>query len=105
MKAKLGDIKINQGGGFLFEDGRADHIFTREDISEEQQTDIFDTMKRFFALDLDAKMEAHSHKNAAIRGYEPMLETQLDPRTKGDIKEAYSIGDCVIETSEAQRMR
>ncbi|KAF7185975.1 2-oxoglutarate-Fe(II) type oxidoreductase hxnY [Pseudocercospora fuligena] len=73
------------------------------DISEEQQSDIFNTMKRFFALDLDAKMEAHSHKNAAIRGYEPMLETQLDPRIKGDIKEAYSIGDCVIESEQDYR--
>jgi alkylation response protein AidB-like acyl-CoA dehydrogenase len=27
----------SQGGSFLFEDSRADHIFTREDISEEQQ--------------------------------------------------------------------
>lgn len=48
-------------------------------------------------------MEAHAHKNAAMRGYEPMLETQLDPRTKGDIKEAYSMGDCVIEPEQDYR--
>lgn len=28
-------------------------------------------------------MDAHVHKNPAIRGYEPMLETKLDPTTKG----------------------
>lgn len=28
-------------------------------------------------------MSAHVHKNPAIRGYEPMLETRLDPRTQG----------------------
>lgn len=32
-----------------------------------------------------------------------MLETQLDPRTKGDIKEAYSMGDCVIEPEQDYR--
>jgi hypothetical protein len=29
------------------------------------------------------KMDAHVQKNPAIRGYEPMLETRLDPRTRG----------------------
>lgn len=46
-------------------------------------TETLDLLKRFFALDLDAKMDAHVQKNPAIRGYEPMLETRLDPRTKG----------------------
>ncbi|KAK4503954.1 hypothetical protein PRZ48_004869 [Zasmidium cellare] len=69
-------------------------------IPEAQQNDIFDTMKHFFDVDLEAKMEAHAHKNAAMRGYEPMLETQLDPRTKGDVKEAFSMGDCVIEPEQ-----
>lgn len=40
------------------------------------------------------------HKNPAMRGYEPMLETQLDPRTKGDVKEAFTMGDCVIEPEQ-----
>lgn len=46
-------------------------------------TETLDLLKRFFALDLDAKMDAHVQKNPAIRGYEPMLETRNDPRTKG----------------------
>ena len=33
-------------------------------------------------LDLESKMEAHVQKNPAIRGYEPMGETRLDPRAK-----------------------
>lgn len=45
--------------------------------------DTFALLRRFFALDHETKMEAHVQKNAAIRGYEPMLETNLDPRTKG----------------------
>ena len=57
-------------------------------------------MKSFFALNHDEKMDAHMHKNAAMRGYEPMMETQLDPRTKGDIKEAFTMGDCVLEPEQ-----
>jgi isopenicillin N synthase-like dioxygenase len=52
-------------------------------VPEEVIQSTFATMKRFFALDLDTKMDAHVQKNPAIRGYEPMLETRLDPRTQG----------------------
>jgi isopenicillin N synthase-like dioxygenase len=52
-------------------------------IPESAMSDVFALLKRFFALDLDTKMDAHSQKNPAIRGYEPMGETKLDPRTKG----------------------
>ncbi|CZT16154.1 related to isopenicillin N synthase and related dioxygenases [Ramularia collo-cygni] len=70
-------------------------------VPMEQQENVFETMKKFFDLPLETKMDAHAHKNAAIRGYEPMLETQLDPRTKGDIKEAYTIGDCPLEPEQS----
>jgi isopenicillin N synthase-like dioxygenase len=52
-------------------------------ISETAMADVFALLKRFFALDQETKMDAHVQKNPAIRGYEPMLETKLDPRTKG----------------------
>lgn len=52
-------------------------------ISEELINETFQILKRFFALDLETKMEAHSMKNPAIRGYEPMFWTKLDGRTKG----------------------
>lgn len=51
-------------------------------ISEDLQIQTFEVLKRFFALDVESKMEAHVQKNPAIRGYEPMGETRLDPRTK-----------------------
>lgn len=57
-------------------------------------------MRDFFDLDQETKMSAHMHKNPAMRGYEPMMETQLDPRTKGDLKEAFTMGDCVIEPEQ-----
>lgn len=52
-------------------------------VSQDVITETLDLLKRFFALDLDNKMDAHVQKNPAIRGYEPMLETRNDPRTKG----------------------
>ncbi|KAJ4417038.1 hypothetical protein N0V82_006392 [Gnomoniopsis sp. IMI 355080] len=69
-------------------------------IPEEIISETFDLLKRFFAMDHETKMDAHVQKNPAIRGYEPMLETRLDPTTKGDIKEAFTIGDCVIEPEQ-----
>jgi isopenicillin N synthase-like dioxygenase len=52
-------------------------------IPQEVVVETFQLLKKFFALDLDSKMDAHVQKNPAIRGYEPMLETKLDPRTQG----------------------
>ena len=52
-------------------------------IPESAMGEVFELLKRFFALDKATKMDAHVQKNPAIRGYEPMLETQLDSRTKG----------------------
>ncbi|KAJ9142999.1 2og-Fe oxygenase family protein [Pleurostoma richardsiae] len=69
-------------------------------ISEDLVKRTFELLRRFFSLDLETKMDAHVQKNPAIRGYEPMLETRLDPRTQGDIKEAFTMGDCVIEPEQ-----
>jgi isopenicillin N synthase-like dioxygenase len=52
-------------------------------ISQETVDETFALLKRFFALEHEVKMNAHVQKNPAIRGYEPMLETQLDSRTRG----------------------
>lgn len=52
-------------------------------ISEEIISETFALLQKFFALDLETKMSAHVQKNPAIRGYEPVLETRLDPTTKG----------------------
>jgi isopenicillin N synthase-like dioxygenase len=52
-------------------------------VPQETADNVFALLKRFFALENDLKMDAHVQKNPAIRGYEPMLETRLDPRTRG----------------------
>ncbi|KAK8140114.1 hypothetical protein PG984_000180 [Apiospora sp. TS-2023a] len=69
-------------------------------VPEDVVRQTFALLQRFFALDHEAKMEAHVQKNPAIRGYEPMMETNLDPRTKGDIKEAFTMGDCYLEPEQ-----
>ncbi|KKY18786.1 putative 2og-fe oxygenase [Phaeomoniella chlamydospora] len=70
------------------------------DIDSPLLEDTFKLLERFFKLDLDTKMDAHVQKNPAIRGYEPMGETRLDPRTKLDIKEAFTMGDCFLEPEQ-----
>lgn len=74
-------------------------------IPEEVLNQTFEIMKRFFELDHDTKMDAHVQRNPAIRGYEPPLETRNDPRTKGDFKEAFTMGDCVIEPEQDYKGR
>ena len=37
MSAREEEIKVSKGGSFLFEESKAEDVFTREDISEEQQ--------------------------------------------------------------------
>ncbi|KAH7081981.1 2og-Fe oxygenase family protein [Paraphoma chrysanthemicola] len=69
-------------------------------IPQSSIDEAFDLLRRFFALDEDVKMDAHVQKNPAIRGYEPMLETRLDPRTRGDVKEAFTMGDCYLEPEQ-----
>ena len=69
-------------------------------IPQDLIAETFAVLKRFFDLDLDVKMDAHVQKNPSIRGYEPMLETRLDPRTQGDVKEAFTMGDCVMEPEQ-----
>ncbi|KAH7304298.1 2og-Fe oxygenase family protein [Stachybotrys elegans] len=69
-------------------------------IPDEVIKDTFALLRRFFALDHETKMDAHVQKNPAIRGYEPMMETNLDPRSKGDVKEAFTMGDCYLEPEQ-----
>ncbi|RFU28055.1 hypothetical protein B7463_g8280, partial [Scytalidium lignicola] len=44
-------------------------------------------------IDLETKMKVHVHKNPFVRGYEPLYETKLDPKSKGDMKEAFLMGE------------
>lgn len=55
--------------------------------------ETFEAVKKFFAMPLEDKMEVHLHKSAALRGYEPLFETKMEGTGRGDMKEAFTIGD------------
>ncbi|KAH9884093.1 2OG-Fe(II) oxygenase [Xylariomycetidae sp. FL2044] len=50
-------------------------------------------VRRFFARPHDEKMRIHINRSPTIRGYEALLETRLDDRTEGDLKEAFNMAD------------
>ncbi|PVH74559.1 Clavaminate synthase-like protein [Cadophora sp. DSE1049] len=57
------------------------------------QSELYRVIREFFALPLEEKMGVHINKSASIKGYEALLETKLDATTRGDLKEAFNIGD------------
>jgi isopenicillin N synthase-like dioxygenase len=69
-------------------------------VPEEVISKTFKAIADFFALPKEEKMEVHIQKNPAIRGYEPPFETKLDIKTKGDFKEAFSIGDDPLDPEQ-----
>ncbi|KAK8038072.1 hypothetical protein PG994_014839 [Apiospora phragmitis] len=62
--------------------------------------DMFAAMRRYFALPLDVKMEAHSRRNRKFRGYEPLFSTKLDPATRGDLKEGFLMGEDALDAEQ-----
>ncbi|KAF1964783.1 Clavaminate synthase-like protein [Bimuria novae-zelandiae CBS 107.79] len=63
--------------------------------------ETFEAIKKFFALPREDKMEVHLHKNAALRGYEPLFETNLEGAGRGDMKEAFLIGQDASEPEQS----
>lgn len=62
-------------------------------ISEVLQEQVYGVIKEFFGLPLEEKMKIHVNRSDTIKGYEALLETKLDASTRGDLKEAFAIGD------------
>lgn len=52
-------------------------------ISEELQTSVLQVMQEFFSLPAEEKMKIHMNNSPEIKGYECLLETRLDPTTRG----------------------
>ncbi|KAF4123663.1 Isopenicillin N synthase [Geosmithia morbida] len=69
-------------------------------IGEDVQTRVRDVVEAFFALDPAEKMKVHINRSATIRGYEALLETRLDDRTRGDMKEAFNMADDPYEAEQ-----
>ncbi|KAI0009233.1 Clavaminate synthase-like protein [Xylariaceae sp. FL0662B] len=62
-------------------------------IDSELQARTADAIRQFFDRPLAEKMAIHINKSPSIRGYEALLETRLDDRTRGDMKEAFNMAD------------
>ncbi|KAK9425470.1 putative Fe2OG dioxygenase domain-containing protein [Seiridium unicorne] len=70
-------------------------------ISPELQARTTEIIKEFFSLPHDEKMKIHINKSPVIKGYEALLETRLDDRTKGDLKEAWNMADDPYEPEQS----
>ncbi|KIW99318.1 uncharacterized protein Z519_00981 [Cladophialophora bantiana CBS 173.52] len=66
-------------------------------IPDEVIDQTFAAVKKFFDLSHEEKMEVHIHKSKALRGYEPLFETKMEGAGKGDMKEAFTMGDDATE--------
>lgn len=64
--------------------------------------EAFGAMAQYFSQPEKVKMENHTHKRPNFRGFEPLFETRVDPKTKGDLKESFLAG--FDETDENQNL-
>jgi isopenicillin N synthase-like dioxygenase len=89
-------------------------------ISQELQAELTQVIKEFFDLPLEEKMKVrifspsspslenissqqlqiHVNKSDTIKGYEALLETKLDASTRGDLKEAFAVGDSPYDSEQ-----
>ncbi|KAI1343129.1 2OG-Fe(II) oxygenase [Xylariaceae sp. FL0016] len=69
-------------------------------IDDGLQERITNTIQAFFAQPKEEKMKIHINKSPAIKGYEALLETRLDDRTQGDMKEAFNMADDPYEPEQ-----
>lgn len=69
-------------------------------IDEELQRRAKAVIKEFFGQPHEEKMKIHINKSPTIKGYEALLETRLDDRTKGDLKEAFNMADDPYEPEQ-----
>ncbi|KAI6140667.1 hypothetical protein BKA82DRAFT_4211364 [Pisolithus tinctorius] len=61
-------------------------------IPEETIDKVLSAMKAFFALPTETKMKLHHRKGPHYRGYEPLLDSNIDPANRGDLYEGFVIG-------------
>jgi hypothetical protein len=60
-------------------------------ISEELQANVLRVMQQFFALPAEEKMKIHINNSPEIKGYECLLETKLDPTTRGGMTDPTTV--------------
>ncbi|KAI0482708.1 2OG-Fe(II) oxygenase [Xylariaceae sp. FL0804] len=69
-------------------------------IDSDLQGRTTQTIRDFFSLPHEEKMKIHINKSPVIKGYEALLETRLDDRTEGDLKEAFNMADDPYEPEQ-----
>ncbi|KAL6709769.1 hypothetical protein ACN47E_001198 [Coniothyrium glycines] len=62
-------------------------------VDEQMLEDTFESLRKYFSLPTEVKMETHNQKTEKFRGYEAFLEGKLDPSTRGDLKEGFLMGE------------
>lgn len=61
-------------------------------IPEETIDEVLSAMKTFFSLPLEMKMKLYHRQRVHVRGYEPLLDSNVDPANRGDLYESFVIG-------------
>ena len=62
-------------------------------VSQKVIDDTLMAVRKYFPQSREVKMENHMRQNEHFRGYEPLLDTKLDPNSRGDLKEAFVMGN------------
>ncbi|KAI6123630.1 hypothetical protein EDD16DRAFT_630190 [Pisolithus croceorrhizus] len=61
-------------------------------IPEEIIDEVLSAMKTYFSLPVETKMKLYHRRGAHFRGYEPLLDSNIDPANRGDLYEGFVIG-------------
>ncbi|KAI6107147.1 hypothetical protein EDD16DRAFT_1704233 [Pisolithus croceorrhizus] len=61
-------------------------------IPDETIDKIFSAMKAFFSLPVEEKMKLHHRQGAHYRGFEPLLDSNINAANRGDLYEGFVIG-------------
>ncbi|KAI6107143.1 hypothetical protein EV401DRAFT_2060104 [Pisolithus croceorrhizus] len=66
-------------------------------IPEETIDKVLSAMKAFFSLPLERKMKIYHRQSAHVRGYEPLLDSNVDPANRGDLYESFEGDDKKVD--------
>ncbi|GAA6037832.1 hypothetical protein JCM8097_005061 [Rhodosporidiobolus ruineniae] len=83
LAAEVAQASVDAGFFYI-----ADHGVPQEVIDT-----AFEQGRRFFAQPSEKKMEVDLHKGTSFKGYAPLKGELVDPSSRGDVHEAFDIGD------------
>ncbi|CDR43360.1 RHTO0S08e00606g1_1 [Rhodotorula toruloides] len=83
LAAEIQDAAINSGFFYISDHG----------VPQSVIDGVFEQAKEFFALPAEKKMEMDMHNSPAFKGYQPLKGENVDPANRGDVHEAWDMGD------------